>query len=94
MSVPFQLNRNESTMSAKVTKPNVVHVGKRKKKDVGKLAKGGGPLMDEVMAAVARAQGDSVQRGDSVQQVVPVVLVYEQKPRRKKRGMAIMGPMF
>lgn len=84
-------------MTSKISQPSVVHVGKRKKKDVAKLAKGGGPLMDEVMAAVARAQGAADEQRsstDSGPKVVPVVLVYEQKPRRKKRGMAIMGPVF
>jgi hypothetical protein len=76
-------------MASKVTAQNLVHVGKRKKKDFKKLGKGDGPLMDEVTSAVARAQ---VSEGGK--EVVPVVIVYEQKPRRRKRGMAMFGPMF
>ena len=68
--------------------PIVLDLGKIKKKDIKKLKDGEGPLVSKVSAAVTQAQLN-VPAG---KEVIPVVIVYQQKSKRPKRGMTMFGP--
>jgi hypothetical protein len=69
--------------------PTVIDAGKQKKKDIKKLEHGEGPLMKHVEAALARTGA-----GRNGKEVVPVVIVYEKKAKRKKRGLSLFGPLL
>jgi len=76
-------------MDMMATKPPIVlDLGKTKKKEIKKLKNGEGPLVSKVAAAVAQAQG-AVPAG---KEVIPVVIIYRQKDKRAKRGLAMLGP--
>ena len=70
-----------------VTEPIIINLGKRKRKRIKSLLKGRGKLLDEVDEAVAEATsllGEELEG----KVVLPLVLVYEKKPKRQKlRGM-------
>ncbi|MCP4418708.1 MAG: hypothetical protein GY805_18985 [Chloroflexi bacterium] len=66
-----------------VTTPVIVDIGKVKAKRLKRLKKGKGPLMDEVvdvLGEVADAFGDELEG----KVLVPVVIVYKEKRKRKQ----------
>ena len=64
--------------------PIVLDLGKVKRKQIKKLKRGTGPLLDEVHEAVAAVHQELADEGGS-RELVPVVLLYERK-RKKQRG--------
>jgi hypothetical protein len=70
-------------MSARVL-PIVVDLGKKKRKELKKLERGEGPLLDEVQEAVAEiATGLGAQAATT--ELVPVVVVYSKKEKNGGR---------
>ena len=70
-----------------VTEPILINLGKQKRKRIKRLLKGRGKLLAEVEEVVLEAASmlDEELEGKVI---MPMVLVYEKKPKRKKfRGM-------
>ena len=77
----------------KTTEPVVVDLGKQKKRDINDLKNGCGFLMTEVDAAVDRARG-KLSDTDKNKPVVPVVVIYRKKGKRRGRGGAsLLNPL-
>ena len=73
--------------------PIILRVGKKKKRAVKDLKRGRGRLMDEVeqtLADVRAGLGAAVNGKD----FVPVILIYREKPKRKRRGFGRIGRLF
>jgi hypothetical protein len=70
--------------------PAILEVGKHTSKDIRRLKKGEGKLYDKVQSALAQANG-STSPG---KEVLPVVILYRQRARRAKKGLAFLGPLF
>ncbi len=66
------------------TAPIVLDLGKVKRKQVKKLKQGVGPLLDEVREAISSVHQELAGESDG-KVLVPVVLLYERK-RKKRRG--------
>ena len=70
-----------------VTEPIIINLGKQKRKRIKRLLKGRGKLLEEVEDVVVEATsllGEELEG----KVVLPLVLVYQKKPKRKKlRGM-------
>lgn len=65
--------------------PVIVDLGKINSSKIKRLKKGKGPLVDElfdVLDDVAEALGDELEG----KTVVPVVMVYQKKPKKGKKG--------
>ncbi len=71
-------------MAEEIT-PIVLKVGKRKKRAIKDLKRGRGRLMDEVEETLEEVRiglgAEGAQKG-----LVPVVLLYREKPKRRKGG--------
>lgn len=70
-----------------VAAPIVIDLGKKKRRQIKRLKKHSGRLMDEVEAAVGRVLTTLGDDADD-KQVVPVVFVYRKK-NRKRKGKAL-----
>ena len=69
-----------------VIEPIVINLGKQKRKRIKKLLKGRGKLwreVDSVVDEVVELLGDEIED----KTILPLVLVYRKKPKRKRRGM-------
>jgi hypothetical protein len=77
---------NENTpdeVEIEITDPIVINLGKQKRKRIKQLMKGKGRLWDDVedvVAEVGELLGDEIEG----KIIVPVVLVYNKKPKRKQ----------
>jgi hypothetical protein len=69
--------------------PLILDVGKKKKKDVKALKRGTGPIAAEVQAAVERAVAGSAGSGE----VVPVVMLFQEKSKKRRMPMPMPLPM-
>jgi len=65
----------------------VVDLGKQTKKRIKKLRQGEGPLPVELEAAIREA----TLRLGSDKTIVPVVILYEKKPKRRLSGLPFLG---
>lgn len=72
-------------MAPIVNAPIVLDVGKAKRRDIRDIKRGQGRLMADVHDAVAEVSATAGEAIDD-QQLVPVVLVYRKKGRRRKGG--------
>jgi hypothetical protein len=82
-----------ATTSATPVVPIVIDLGKEKKKRIKNLKRGRGRLMAEVAAVIEEVRG-SLGAEASGQQLVPVVLIYKQKRKRKKNGRSLLFPFL
>lgn len=83
-------NSTEVESSAPGATPIVIDLGKKKKKYIKDLKRGRGKLMTEVSEAV-----NEVRLGlgeDPSNQLAPVVLIYQQKRKGKKRRRNMFFP--
>ena len=62
-------------------KPFVLHLGKIRKKHIKRLERGEGRLMEEVRLALDQIRSRSSL--DSTTELVPIVLIYRKKDRKK-----------
>ena len=70
-----------------VTEPIIINLGKQKRKRIKKLMKGRGRLLDEVEDVVDEVSMLLDEELDG-KVVVPLILVYEKKPKPQRlRGM-------
>lgn len=70
-----------------VTAPVVVDLGKTRRSRIKALKRGRGRLMAEVADVVEDIRAEMGPEADG-KQIIPIVLIYKQKPkRRKNRGL-------
>lgn len=74
-----------ASTGATSTDPVVVDLGKVKRKSIKALKQGRGPLADEIEDVVAQVR-DGLGSAGAGQTIVPVIVLYRQKPKRKKLG--------
>ena len=85
MTEEMQADENENEVD--VTEPIIIDLGKQKRKRIKKLLKGRGRLLDEVEDVVVEV-ADLLDEELHDKVLVPLILVYEKKPKRKKyRGL-------
>lgn len=67
----------------------LVRAGRRKKRELKALARGEGDLADIVGDAIsdAIAGATDVDRD----QVIPVIILYEERPKKRKRRIGLLG---
>jgi uncharacterized protein DUF6200 len=65
--------------------PVVVDLGKKRSKTLRALKNGEGPLMQDVAHVLEEVRAKSPELASK--ELVPVVIVYRKKPKRKSRGM-------
>lgn len=78
----------EETVGPEVVTPVVVDLGKVKRKHVKRLKRGEGKLADEVLDVldeVVAELGDELEGAT----LVPVVMVYERKPKQRRRTIEL-----
>jgi hypothetical protein len=68
--------------------PLVLDFGKQKKKRITQLKRGEGALRAKIDAAVREAQA---RLGQS-KEIIPVVVLYRKKDRRKAKGLSMFAP--
>jgi hypothetical protein len=59
-------------------RPVVVELGRKKKKQIKKLRRGTGPLMDDLQELLAKLRAS----GDLAAGATPVFMIVKQKPKR------------
>lgn len=64
--------------------PLVIDLGKLKKNKINELKRGYGSLLEEVRRAVA-------QTSDGKAGAVPVLVLFEKKPKRRKNRLPLLG---
>ena len=69
--------------TAQETAPIIIDLGKRRRKVIKELKRGSGKAMDEVEQALAEVRASLGAEGAN-KEIVPVVLIYRQKSRRKR----------
>lgn len=73
--------------------PIIIDLGKKKRKRIKDLKRGRGKLMTEVANVMAEARMSLGNDADG-KELIPVVLIYRQKRRRKGRGLALPIPFL
>jgi len=69
----------------RIPPPVIIDLGSRSKKAIKKLKKGQGKLMAEVDLAIAQSQS-RLPDDQKNKQIIPVLIVYTKKAKRRKRG--------
>ena len=77
-------------MTATIT-PVVVDLGKQKSKTLRALKNGEGPLMQDVTRVLEEVRARSPELASK--ELVPVVIIYRKKPKRKSGSMLPFGMM-
>ncbi len=72
--------------------PVILDLGKTKKKNIRRLRQGRGKLLGDVDDAMKEISASLGTQGDG-KQLVPVVLVYRKKAKRRKGGGGLF-PIF
>ena len=75
------MNEQHEACAAAGADPVLIRLGKKKRKDIRKLARGKGRLFARVMEVQARVQAQRGAEGGDA----PVLVVVKQKKRRKDR---------
>ncbi len=63
--------------------PIIVDLGKQRSKDIKAFKRGEGALMLEVQQAIGQVRQTN---GEGGKEIVPVVIVYQEKPKRRRLG--------
>ena len=75
-------------MLTEMTQPVVIDLGKQKSRDIKDLKKGEGKLWDEVLDVVEEVKDMLGEEADG-KVLVPVVMIYQQKPKRQRLNKAL-----
>ena len=67
------------------TVPIILNLGKKRKRALKELKRGRGRLMDEVEQAVEEVRA-GLGAEASLKQIVPIVLIYRKKQKRRGKG--------
>ncbi|XXX76168.1 hypothetical protein WMF30_51815 [Sorangium sp. So ce134] len=70
---------------AEETVPIILNLGKKRKRALKDLKRGRGRLMDEVEQTVAEVRAGLGEEA-KLTQIVPVVLIYRKKEKRRGKG--------
>jgi hypothetical protein len=81
--MPETKETTEPTAAPEEMVPIVIDLGKVRRKRIRQLKRGRGPLVEEAQEVVAELRA-SLERLEG-KEVVPVVIVYREKPKRRKR---------
>jgi hypothetical protein len=73
--------------------PIVIDLGKEKKRRIKDLKRGQGKLMAEIAAVLNEVRASLGEEADG-RQLVPVIVIYKQKKKRKKNGRGIFPFAF
>jgi len=73
------------------TTPIIIDLGKEKRKRIKDLKRGRGKLMAEVARVMNETQVSLGREADG-REFIPVVLIYKQKKRRTRGGLALPIP--
>lgn len=73
-------------------RPLVLDLGKLSPKKAKALKRGEGPFVDEVEPAIAAAV-DEWRQHNGVGEVLPIVVIYQKKPKTLKAGLLKMLPV-
>jgi hypothetical protein len=71
-----------------MTQPVIINLGKQKSRDLKDLKKGEGKLWDEVQDVVEEVK-EMLGEDASGKVLVPVVMIYQQKPKRQRLNKAL-----
>ena len=77
-------------LSSEIT-PIIMDLGKEKRKRIKDLKRGRGKLMAEIARVMNETQMSLGSDADG-RELIPVVLIYKQKKRRKRGGLALPIP--
>ncbi len=69
--------------TAQVTQPIIIDLGRQKAKDLKEFKKGEGKLWEDVQAVVDKVQDELGETAEG-KVVIPVVLIFEKKPKRPR----------
>jgi len=69
-----------------VNAPVILNIGKAKRKDIRLLREGQGPLVNEVQSALQEVAASLGEQAEG-KQILPVVLIYRKKSRKKGRSL-------
>jgi hypothetical protein len=68
--------------------PLILDVGKQKQKRIKQLKRGEGFLREKIDAAVREAQA----RAGSTKAIIPIVVLYREKEKRRAKGLSMFMP--
>jgi hypothetical protein len=71
-----------------IVQPIIVDIGKQKTRRIKKLKRGESHVIGKVDAAIQQA----LSRATPGKEIVPVVIIYQKKDRRRRRGVSWFGP--
>ena len=74
-------NGVEKHPPAEVTAPVIVSLGKKKRKIIKRLKRGKGPAIEQVMDVLEQVQDQLGSQAEG-KILVPVVIIYKEKPKR------------
>jgi hypothetical protein len=69
--------------TSQVTQPIIIDLGRQKAKDIKEFKKGEGKLWEDVQAVVDKVQDELGETAEG-KVVIPVVLIFEKKPKRPR----------
>ena len=69
--------------AAEVTQPIIINLGKKRRKHIKRLKKGKGKLWDEVLDVLEEVEASMGEDAEG-KTIVPVVMVYRQKSKRRR----------
>ena len=75
-----------AAQGADIVAPIILSLGKEKKKNIRKLKRGRGKLMDEVIDVLEQVH-DHLGPDAENKVIVPVIVVYREKPKNRMRGL-------
>jgi hypothetical protein len=67
--------------------PIIVDLGKKRRKAIKALMRGDGRLLDEVEQVIGEIRAELGKDAEAAE-IVPIVLVYRRKTRRRRGGLA------
>ncbi|HEX9330271.1 MAG TPA: hypothetical protein VF896_00205 [Anaerolineales bacterium] len=80
--------------STEMTQPVIIDLGKQKSRALKSLKKGEGKLWDEVLEVVEEVK-DMLGTDADGKVLVPIVLLYREKPRRRRLNLKrILSPFL
>lgn len=73
--------------------PVVVDLGRKKSKQIKKVLKGQGPLVQDALEAVEHVRANLGPEAAAAE-LVPVIVVYKKKPKKKKKNRLGVPMLF
>jgi len=83
------MTEETTNTSTEMTSPVIIDLGKQKNRSLKNLKKGKGKLWDEVFEVVEEVK-DTLGADADGKVLVPIVMIYREKPKRKRRNLQRM----